>query len=214
MKKICCVTLLLLLVGLLFSGCESTPASNDTPVKQGSTSSVKTDDSIWYSEEADVRGRIWLGMTEKEVYDVLNQYNITIVKATHVLECDEYGAQYEPSECYYEKCLYTQGHQAFYFDEANRLMEICYHDQMHPSSAPVNEEFEAQRGVKRRDDYEDMINAYGEPNKVISVGSGIEESSHIYYLENGDYLHFVYQGASTPIQSIHYSKFPYAFSFS
>lgn len=54
MKKFCCsVTLLVLSVCLLFSGCESAPASNDTPVTQGSTSSVKTDDSVWYSEKAE-----------------------------------------------------------------------------------------------------------------------------------------------------------------
>ena len=71
MKKFCCYLIpCLLLVCLLFSGCENTPEPSDTPVTQSTTTSIKTDDSVWYSEEADVRGRIWLGMTEKEVYDV------------------------------------------------------------------------------------------------------------------------------------------------
>ena len=215
MKKFgCYICLFAISMCLLLLGFKKAPIPNNTPVTQAPTSSIKTDNSVWYSEEANVRGRIWLGMTEKEVYDVLNKYNVKIAKANSIYECDEYGAQYEPPEYYYKKFLYTEGHQYFYFDDDDRLVEICYFDQMHSSSAPVNEEFEAQRGVKRRDDYEDMINAYGEPDKVINVGSGINESSHIYYLENGDYLHFVYQGASTPIQSIHYCKFPYVFSFS
>ena len=216
MKKFgCYICLFALSMCLLFSGCESAPASNDTPITQGSTSSVKTDDSVWYSEEAGIHGRIWLGMTEKEVYDVLNKYNIAISKLyDDIYEYDEYGAQYAPSECYYKKCLDTQGQQSFYFDKDDRLVEICYFGQMHPSAPPVNEAFEAQRGVKRADNYEDMINAYGEPDKVINAGSNESlNHSHIYYLENGDYLHFVYQGASTPIQSIHYCKFPHVFSY-
>ncbi len=67
MKKFCCVIPCLLLVCLLFSACESKPTPNDTPTPTSSTSSIKTDDSVWYSEEAGVRGRIWLGMAEKEV---------------------------------------------------------------------------------------------------------------------------------------------------
>ena len=215
MKKFgCYICLFAISMCLLLLGFKEAPKSNDTPVTQESTSSIKTDNSVWYSEEANVRGRIWLGMTEKEVYDVLNKYNVKIAKANSIYECDEYGAQYEPPEYYYKKFLYTEGHQYFYFDDDDRLVEIRYFDQMHSSSAPVNEEFEAQRGVKRRDDYEDMINAYGEPDKVVNAGSNESHNhTHIYYLENGDYLHFVYQGASTPVQSIHYCKFPHVFSY-
>lgn len=216
MKKICCVTLLLLLVGLLFSGCESTPKPNNAPVTQSTISSIKTDDSIWYSEEADVRGRLWLDMTEKEVYDVLNQYNIPIKElysnSPELNKYDEYGALYLSSPYdYHKKQLYTEGHQHFYFDEDDQLEEICYFDQMHYTSDPVNKEFEAQRGVKRGDTYEDMIKAYGEPDQVVDLDSS--NQSYVYHLENGDYLHFVYQGVSTPIQSMHYSKYPYLFSY-
>ena len=80
MKKVCCtITLYMLLVCLLFSGCKEPSVPNDTPATQGSTSStnaqestlsIKIDDSVWYSEEAGVYGRVWLGMTEKEWYDV------------------------------------------------------------------------------------------------------------------------------------------------
>ncbi len=215
MKKLACyICLFTLSVCLLFSGCKKASAPNNTPIPQDATSSIKTDDSVWYSEEADVRGRIWLGMTEKEVYDVLNKYGITIVKTTNIYECDEYGALCLPPEDYCKKYFATKGHQSFWFDEDDRLVEIRYFGQMHPSGTPVNEEFESQRGVKRADDYEDMIRAYGEPDKVISAGSNQSDNhSYVYYLENGDYLHFVYQGAVTPIQSIHYCKFPHVFSY-
>lgn len=211
MKKI---TILLLLFVFIFAGCRETTSPNDTSITQDSDSSKKIDNSIWYSEENDVQGRIWIGMTEKEVYDVLNKYNITISQPFHDnldLEYDEYGAECLPSECYYNKRLYTAGHQSFFFDNEDELVEICYFDQMHYTSPPVNDEFEAQRGVKRRGKYEDMINAYGEPDKVINIDDSNE--THVYYLENGDYLHFVYQGTSTPIQSIHYCKYPYLFSY-
>jgi len=209
MKRLLYFILCLLSVCLLFSSCQNKPAPNNTPVTPSPTP-IKTDDSIWYSEDANVLGRIWLGMTEKEVYDVLVKYNITITLPVPGLECDEYGAIYEQSKSYYKKYFYTEGNQYFWFDEEDLLCEICYFDQMHYTSPPINEEFEAQRGIQRRDKYEDMINAYGEPDKVINIYSSIE--SHMYRLENGDYLHFVYQGTSTPIESIHYSKYPYVFS--
>lgn len=210
MKKFCCYVIpCLLLICLLFSGCESTPEPNDTPVTQGTTSSIKTNDSVWYSEEAGVRGRIWLGMTEKEVYDALNKYNITISQPyDDIYEYDEYGAEYQPPESYYKKCFYTEGHEMFWFDKDDRLMEIWYQDQMHSSSAPVNKEFQAQRGVQRRGTYEEMVDAYGEPDQVVTIDI---LKSYVYHLESGDYLHFVYQDGD-PIQSIHYSRYPYLFS--
>lgn len=217
MKKFCCYVIpCLLLICLLFSGCESTPELNDTPVTQDTTSSIKTDDSVWYSEEAGVRGRIWLGMTEKAVYDVLTQYNIPIKKlysnSPELDKYDEYGALYLSSPYdYHKKQLYTEGHQYFYFDEDDQLEEICYFDQMHYTSDPVNKEFEAQRGVKRGSTYEDMIKAYGEPDQVVDLNDHTQ--SCVYHLGNGHYLHFVYQGTSTPIQSIHYCEYPYLFSY-
>ena len=197
---------------LLLAGCEGSSSPDDTLTKPSSTSAIKTDDSVWYSEEAGVHGRIWLGMTEKEVYDALNKYNITISQPyDDIYEYDEYGAEYRPPESYYKKCFYTEGHEMFWFDKDDRLMEIWYQDQMHSSSAPVNKEFQAQRGVQRRGTYEEMVDAYGEPDQVVNLDSS--NQSYVYHLENGDYLHFVYQGISTPIQSIHYCKFPYLFSY-
>ncbi len=201
---------------LLLSGCEGSSSPDDTLTKPSSTSAIKTDDSVWYSEEAGVRGRIWLGMTVKEVYDVLNQYNIPIKKLysnfPELDKYDEYGALYLSSPYdYHKKQLYTEGHQHFYFDEDDQLEEICYFDQMHYTSGPVNKEFEAQRGVKRGGTYEDMIKAYGDPDQVVNLDSS--NQSYVYHLENDDYLHFVYQGISTPIQSIHYCKYPYLFSY-
>ena len=167
------------------------------------------DDSIWYSEEVGVRGRIWLGMTEQELYDVLNEHNIEITFANFTYERDAYGAEYLPSSDFYYKRLYTKGHQYFYFDEDNRLAEIHYSDQLRPSMDPVNEEFEAQHGVRRGGTYEEMIAAYGEPDQVIEQEGN---QSCVYHLENGDYLHFVYQGLSLPILFITYSRHPIPYS--
>lgn len=167
------------------------------------------DDSIWYSEEVGVRGRIWLGMTEQELYDVLNEHNIEITFANFTYERDAYGAEYLPPSDFYYKRLYTKGHQYFYFDEDNRLAEIHYSDQLRPSMDPVNEEFEAQRGVRRGGTYEEMIAAYGEPDQIIEQEGN---QSCVYHLENGDYLHFVYQGLSLPILFITYSRHPIPYS--
>ena len=210
MKKLYYFIICLLSVCLLFSSCQDKPASNNTSGTQDSTSSIKTDDSVWYSEKAGVLGRIWLGMTEKEVYDVLIKYNITIIQPYPNFEYDEYGAMYRPPECYYKKLLHTEGYQYFWFDKDDRLCEISYVDQMHYTSPPINKEFEAQRGVQRRGKYQDMIDAYGKPDKIITIYSSTE--SYMYRLENGDYLHFVYQGITNPIESIRYSKYPYLFS--
>ncbi len=173
------------------------------------TPTVQTDESVWYSEEDGVHGRIWLGMTEKEVYDTLNKYSIPILDTKQGFERDKYGADNLSSDYYYAKRFWTKGHQYFYFDENNRLAEIHYSDQLRQTMDPVNEEFEAQRGVQRRGAYKDMINAYGEPDQIIE-NEGTQ--SCVYYLENGDYLHFVYQGLSLPILSIHYCKTPYPYS--
>jgi len=211
MKRLYYFILCLLSACLLLSSCQGKPATNNTPITPSPTP-IKTDDSIWYSEDADVLGRIWLGMTEKEVYDVLVKYNITIEPPPPIpnFECDEYGAISDSSNSYYKKHFYTEGHQYFWFDKDDRLAEICYFDQIHYTDSPINEEFITKLGVQRRDSYEDMINAYGEPDKVINIGAYHE--SHMYRLENGDYLHFVYPSTSLPIESIHYSKTPYVFS--
>ncbi len=207
MKKFCCYLIpCLLLVCLLFSGCENTPEPSDTPVTQSTTSSIKTDDSVWYSEEADVRGRIWLGMTEKEVYAVLNQYDIRIRTDFPSKQYDDYGAECTSADSYYPKKIVTEENQFFYFNKYDQLSEIKY------LKAPVDRGFEAQRGVKPKDEYEDMLNAYGDPTMYST--SGYINKSHIYYLENGEYLHFVYQNTTNAgILSIHYSKYPYLFSY-
>ncbi len=214
MKKSCCLaTLCALFICLLICGCEETPISSDIPTVPSSTSSIKTDDSVWYSEGANVRGRIWLGMTEKEVYDVLTQYNIPIKKIfgnSPELEYDEYDALCLSSQ-YYKKQLYTKGHQHFFFDEEDRLVEIGYYDQMHPDDDPVNEEFKTQGGVNRGNFYQDMIVTYGEPDKVIDLDK--IHQSYMYQLENGDYLHFVFQNNYDHIQAIHYCEYPYLFSY-
>ena len=216
MKKFCCyVTLCLLMVCLLFSGCKEPSVPNDTPATQGSTSStnaqestlsIKINDSVWYSEEKSVRGRLWLGMTEKEVYDVLNKYDVKIRTKSPSKKYDEYGAEYTSSDMYYPKKFVTEENQFFYFDKNNQLSEIKY------LKAPVDRGFEAQGGVKPKDTYEDMLNAYGNPD--LYATSAYINKSHIYYLENGEYLHFVYQNTTNaPILSVHYSKYPYLFSY-
>lgn len=197
---------------MLFSltACNNTPAVSDDSSSVTKAPAMQTNDSLWYSEDAGVRGRIWLGMTEKELYDVLNEYNIEITFANFSLERDEYGAEYLSSDdSYYYKRLYTKGHQYFYFDENDKLTEIHYSDQLRPSMDPVNKEFEAQRGVRRGGTYEEMIAAYGEPDQVIEQDGN---QSCVYHLENGDYLHFVYQGLAFPILFITYCKHPIPYS--
>jgi len=209
MKRLYYFILCLLSACLLLSSCQGKPATNNTPITPNPTPPIKTDDSIWYSEDANVLGRIWLGMTEKEVYDVLNKYNITIVAANPIYEYDEFGAQYESPDSYYRKCIDTEGYQYFWFDENDRLIEICYY-----RTDSENDEFKTQNGVQRSDKYEDMIKAYGKPYKAITFGSKeYAKKDYMYYLENGTYLHFVYQDISSPIQSIHYCEYPYLFSY-
>lgn len=203
---------LIMAIVMLFSltACNNTPAVSDDSSSVTKAPAMQTNDSLWYSEDAGVRGRIWLGMTEKELYDVLNEYNIEITFANFSLERDEYGAEYLSSDdSYYYKRLYTKGHQYFYFDENDKLTEIHYSDQLRPSMDPVNKEFEAQRGVRRGGTYEEMIAAYGEPDQVIEQDGN---QSCVYHLENGDYLHFVYQGLAFPILFITYCKHPIPYS--
>lgn len=231
MKKFCCyVTLCLLMVCLLFSGCKEVSAPDNTPITQNSTatvttttsittqnstsstktqestSSIKTNDSVWYSEEEGVRGRLWLGMTEKEVYDVLIKYDVKIRTDFSSKKYDKYGAEYNSPDMYYPKKIVTEQNQFFYFDKNDQLCEIKY---LKPR---IYGTFESQRGVKPKDTYEDMLNAYGKPD--LYATSAYINKSHIYYLENGEYLHFVYQNTTnTPILSVHYSKYPYLFSY-
>ena len=206
------ISLLLVAVWLLsLTAC--TPLSflsDDDPGDTSTTTpTLKTDD--WYSEEEGVRGRIWLGMTEKELCAVLYENNIEITAADSTLERDAYGAEYLSSDdyAYYRKRVYTKGHQSFYFDENDTLAEIHYSDQLRATMDPINEEFRAQRGVQRRGTYQEMIDAYGEPDQVIEKNG---DQSCVYHLENGDYLHFVYQGLSQPILFISYCRYPIPYS--
>lgn len=199
-------SLFVMVLLLSLTACDTVPVTpnNDKNDTSTTTSTPQINNSIWYSEEIGVRGRIWLGMTEKELYDVLNENRIEITNSNPTFECDEYGAEYLPSDdSYYYKRLYTKGHQYFYLDENSTLAEIHYSDQLRPTMDPVNEEFEAQRGVRRGGTYEEMIAAYGKPDQVIEQGG---QQACVYHLENGDYLHFVYQGLSFPILFITYCK--------
>ena len=82
---------LIMAIVMLFSltACNNTPAVSDDSSSVTKAPAMQTNDSLWYSEDAGVRGRIWLGMTEKELYDVLNDYNIEITFANFSLERDE-----------------------------------------------------------------------------------------------------------------------------
>ena len=184
----------------------TTQNSTSSTKTQESTSSIKTNDSVWYSEEEGVRGRLWLGMTEKEVYDVLIKYDVKIRTDFPSKKYDKYGAEYNSPDMYYPKKFVTEQNQFFYFDKNDQLCEIKY---LKPR---IYGTFESQRGVKPKDTYEDMLNAYGKPD--LYATSAYINKSHIYYLENGEYLHFVYQNTTNaPILSVHYSKYPYLFSY-
>lgn len=211
MKKWLSILLVVVLL-LSLTACNPVPITlnNDQNDTSTTVSTPQTNNSVWYSEESGVRGRIWLGMTEKELYDVLTKHNVEIINSNPTFECDEYGAEYLPSDnsCYYKR-LYTKGHQYFYFEENDTLAEIHYSDQLRPTMDPVNEEFETQRGVRRGGTYEEMIAAYGEPEQIIEQDG---KQACVYHLENGDYLHFVYQGLSFPILFITYCKHPIPYS--
>ena len=201
---------------LFLGGCqEQTPTPptsdlNSTSIDSSSNAmDITTDDSIWYSEKAGVRGRIWLGMTEKEVYDVLTKYNIEIDTNNIYAQYDEYGAAIKPAYYPYSKEIKTLGHQYYEFDENNLLVEITYFDQLHNTDEPVNNDFFSEKGVKRRDSYEKIINLYGEPDKEINVDDGWCYV-YVYKLENGNYILFTFTTSNTtPLLAITYSQYNY-----
>ena len=148
----------------------SSTAETSTMPATSATEPFEINNDVWYSEQAGVRGRLWLGMTEKEVYDVLMEHDIEI-KFYDNLEYDEYGAGTQ-KPYYNYKAIETYGHQFFEFDENDRLVEITYLDQVHYTTEPVNEEFESEKGLKRRDTYDRMVELYGEPHKITNIDDG------------------------------------------
>ena len=183
----------------------SSTAETSTMPATSATEPFEINNDVWYSEQAGVRGRLWLGMTEKEVYDVLTEHDIEI-KFYDNLEYDEYGAGTQ-KPYYNYKAIETYGHQFFEFDENDRLVEITYLDQVHYTTEPVNEEFESEKGLKRRDTYDRMVELYGEPHKITNIDDGwcyvyayrLEAGYVLFTFNTGQLLAISYSPYDSPL---------------
>lgn len=181
----------------------SSTESTITESSVGTSGTVTEDDNLWFSEKAGVRGRIWLGMTEKQVYDVLMKYNIKIDPYFDNMDHDSLGAGII-TDSPYSKQLDTVGHQFYEFDKNDRLVEITYFEKLHQNDDPVDQSFYSERGLKRGDSYDKMIQLYGQPIKTEEL---LDMHGYAYKLENGGYVIFTFVNNSYPMNDIVYSTF-------
>lgn len=187
-------------------GTTNTVKSDETTKNTESTidtsAAVTEDDSVWFSEKAGVRGRIWLGMTEKQVYDVLMKNNVKIdTSYGYSAGYDSLGAGII-TDGNYSKQLQTIGHQYYEFDKNDQLVEITYLEKLHENDDPVDQSFYAEKGLKRGDSYDKMIQLYGQPDKTEKVA---DMNGYVYKLGNGNYAIFTFTNNSKPMNDIVYS---------